>query len=164
FTKNPTEGNQTTVERLVEETCQRSPTPVITTRRGSQYSIQSDGGGLRSRNDPKKGKRNGKIPSGRESTQGSTISQRQVPGLPIISEPELELSMSSSNRYKSLSECSDRHLNGPVQAVLHGVQGQRLGNFAANSPRSDELLANPENVPQRGQNIEILQWMESTIT
>ncbi|MBW0573852.1 hypothetical protein O181_113567, partial [Austropuccinia psidii MF-1] len=27
---NPAEDNQTTVERLVEETCERSPTPVVT--------------------------------------------------------------------------------------------------------------------------------------
>ncbi|MBW0517936.1 hypothetical protein O181_057651, partial [Austropuccinia psidii MF-1] len=51
----------------------------ITTRRGSQYSIQSDGAGLISRTDPSKEKRKGKIPRGTESTQGSAISQRQVP-------------------------------------------------------------------------------------
>ncbi|MBW0502811.1 hypothetical protein O181_042526 [Austropuccinia psidii MF-1] len=63
----------------------------MTTRRGSQYSIQSDGAGLRGRIDLSKGKRKGKIPSGTESTQGSALSQRQVPEMPIISEPELEL-------------------------------------------------------------------------
>ncbi|MBW0586999.1 hypothetical protein O181_126714 [Austropuccinia psidii MF-1] len=47
--------------------------------------------------------------------------------------------------------------------VLHSVQRQRLGNVAPNTPRSDELLAHPEKVPQRGGNSEILQWMESTI-
>ncbi|MBW0589754.1 hypothetical protein O181_129469 [Austropuccinia psidii MF-1] len=83
--------------------------------------------------------------------------------MPMISEPELELSMSNSNRYKSHSDGSDRHLNEPVQAVLHGVQGQRLGNVASNTPRSDELLAYTEKVPQRGGNSEILQWMESTV-
>ncbi|MBW0514512.1 hypothetical protein O181_054227 [Austropuccinia psidii MF-1] len=71
--------------------------------------------------------------------------------------------MSNSNRYKSHSEGSDRHIHEPVQAVLHGVQGQGLGNVATNPPRSDELLKNPEKVPQRGKNSEILQWMESTI-
>ncbi|MBW0460715.1 hypothetical protein O181_000430 [Austropuccinia psidii MF-1] len=81
----------------------------------------------------------------------------------IISEPELELSMSDSNRYKSHSEGSDRHLHEPVQAVLHSVQGQGLGKVSTNTPRSDELLAHPQRIPQRGGNSEILQWMESTI-
>ncbi|MBW0475004.1 hypothetical protein O181_014719 [Austropuccinia psidii MF-1] len=135
----------------------------MTTRRGSQYSIQSDGGGLRTRVDPLKGKRKGKIPSGTESTQGSAKSKRKVPGIPIISEPELELSMSNSNRDKSHSEGSNRNLYEPVQAVLHSLQGQRLGNVASNPPRSDEILEYPEKIPQRGGNSEILQWMESTI-
>ncbi|MBW0565731.1 hypothetical protein O181_105446 [Austropuccinia psidii MF-1] len=116
----------------------------MTTRRGSQYSIQSDGGGLRSIFDPLKGKRKGKIPSGTESTQGSDISKRQVPDIPIISEPELELSMSNSKGDKSHSEGSSRHLHEPLQAVLHGLQRQRLGNVATNPPRSDELLAYPK--------------------
>ncbi|MBW0524449.1 hypothetical protein O181_064164 [Austropuccinia psidii MF-1] len=81
----------------------------------------------------------------------------------MIYEQELELSMSDSNRYKSHSESSNRHLHEPVQKVLHSVQGQRLGNVAHNTPRSDELLEHPANVPQRGGNSEILQWMESTI-
>ncbi|MBW0563872.1 hypothetical protein O181_103587 [Austropuccinia psidii MF-1] len=83
--------------------------------------------------------------------------------MPMISEPELELSMSNSNRYKSHSEGSDRHLNEPVQAVLHSVQRQGLGNVASNIPRSDELLAHPQNIPQSGGNSEILQWIESTV-
>ncbi|MBW0502565.1 hypothetical protein O181_042280 [Austropuccinia psidii MF-1] len=77
----------------------------------------------------------------------------------MISEPELELSMSNYKRYKSHSEGSNRHLHEPVQEVLHGVQGQGLGNVATNPPRSDELMAHP----QRGGNSEILQWMEYTI-
>ncbi|MBW0502148.1 hypothetical protein O181_041863 [Austropuccinia psidii MF-1] len=81
----------------------------------------------------------------------------------MISEPELELSMSSSDRYKSHSEGSDRHLHEPIQEVLHSVQGQGLGNVATKTPRSDELLAHPQEVPQRGGNSEILQFMESTI-
>ncbi|MBW0505988.1 hypothetical protein O181_045703 [Austropuccinia psidii MF-1] len=81
----------------------------------------------------------------------------------MIPEPELELSMSSSNRYKSNSEGSDRHLHEPVQAVLHCVQRQGLGNVATNTPRSDEPLAHPQNLPQRGGNSEILQWVESII-
>ncbi|MBW0582478.1 hypothetical protein O181_122193 [Austropuccinia psidii MF-1] len=135
----------------------------MTTRRGSQYSIQSDGAGLRGRIDPSKGKRKGNIPSRKEYTQGSALSQRQVPEMPIISEPELELSMSNSKRYQSHSEGSDRHLNEPVQAVLHSVQGQGLPNVATNTQRSDELLEHPQKVPQRGGNSEILQWVESTI-
>ncbi|MBW0514970.1 hypothetical protein O181_054685 [Austropuccinia psidii MF-1] len=135
----------------------------MTTRRGSQYSIQSDGAGLRGRIDPLKGKRKGKIPSGTESTQGSSLFQRQVPEMPMISAPELELSMSDSNRYKSHKARSDRHLHEPVQAVIHSVQGQGLRNVATNTPKSDELLKNPQKVPQRGGNSEILQWMESMI-
>ncbi|MBW0590508.1 hypothetical protein O181_130223 [Austropuccinia psidii MF-1] len=135
----------------------------MTTRKGSQYYIQSDGAGLRGRIDSSKVKTKGNIPSGTQSTQGSSLSQRQVPEMPIISEPELELSMSDSNRYKSNSEGSNRHLHEPVQTVLHGVQGQRLRNVSPNTPRSDELLAHPEKVPQRGGNSKILQWMESTI-
>ncbi|MBW0500881.1 hypothetical protein O181_040596 [Austropuccinia psidii MF-1] len=83
--------------------------------------------------------------------------------MPIISEPELELSMSNSNRYKSHSEGADRHLHEPIQAVLHCVQGQGLGNVATNPPRSDELVENHQKVPQRGGNTAILKWMESTI-
>ncbi|MBW0586274.1 hypothetical protein O181_125989 [Austropuccinia psidii MF-1] len=113
----------------------------MTTRRGFQYSIQSDGAGLRGRIDSSKGKKKGNIPSGTEYTQGSALSQRQVPEMPIISEPELE----------------------PIQAVLHSVQEQGLGNVATNPPRSDELLENLQKAPQRGGNSEILQWMECTI-
>ncbi|MBW0567509.1 hypothetical protein O181_107224, partial [Austropuccinia psidii MF-1] len=185
FEDNPTERNQATVERFVEETCPRSPTPIVikknkakkldfpghtiqdsevmTTRRGSQYSIQSDGVVLRGRIDSSKGKRKGNIPSGTESTQGSPISQRQVPEMPKISEPELEVSMSNSNRYKSHSEGSDRHLHEQLQAVLHSVQGERLENVAPNTPRSDELPAHPQKVPHRGGDSGILQWMESTV-
>ncbi|MBW0538358.1 hypothetical protein O181_078073 [Austropuccinia psidii MF-1] len=135
----------------------------MTTSRGSQYSIQSDEVRLRGRIDPSKGKIKGNIPSGTESTQGSALSQRQVPEMPIIYEPDLELSMSKSNQYKSHSEGSDRHLNEPVQAVLHNVQRQGLGNVATNTPRSDELLAHPKKVPHREGDSGILQWMESTV-
>ncbi|MBW0557419.1 hypothetical protein O181_097134 [Austropuccinia psidii MF-1] len=71
--------------------------------------------------------------------------------------------MSNSNRYKSHSEGSDRHLNDPVQAVLHDLQRQGLGNVASNTPRSDEILAHPQKVPHRGGDSGILQWMESTV-
>ncbi|MBW0542790.1 hypothetical protein O181_082505 [Austropuccinia psidii MF-1] len=93
----------------------------------------------------------GKIASGIESTQGTSILQRQVSEMPIISEPELELSISSSNGDNSNSEGTNRHIHEPFQAVLHGLQGQRLGNVSTNTPRSDELLAHSENVPQRGE-------------
>ncbi|MBW0491563.1 hypothetical protein O181_031278 [Austropuccinia psidii MF-1] len=83
--------------------------------------------------------------------------------MPIISDPELEPSMSSSNKYKSHSEVSDRHIHDPIITVLYSVQGKGLGNVSTNPPRSDELLENPEKVSQRGGNDEILQWMESTI-
>ncbi|MBW0506859.1 hypothetical protein O181_046574 [Austropuccinia psidii MF-1] len=132
-------------------------------RRGFQYFIQSDGAGLRSRIDPSKGKRKVKITSGTESTNKSAISQRQVPQILIISEPEFKLNMSNFNRYKSHSEGSDRHIHEPVQAVIHGVQGQQLENVSTNPPRSDELLAYPKKSLQRGGNSDILQWMESTI-
>ncbi|MBW0583062.1 hypothetical protein O181_122777 [Austropuccinia psidii MF-1] len=135
----------------------------MTTRRGSKYSIQSDGAGLRSRFDPSKGKRKGKIPSRTYSTQGSAICQRQVPEMPIISEKDLEISMSNSNRYKVHSEGSNRHLYELVKEILHCVQGQELGNVSTNPPRSDERLTHLEKIPQREGNIDILQWMESTI-
>ncbi|MBW0572361.1 hypothetical protein O181_112076 [Austropuccinia psidii MF-1] len=70
----------------------------MTTRRGSQYSIQSDGAGLRGRIDSSKGKRKGNILSGTESTQGSALSQRPVPEMPMISEPDLELSKNHIQR------------------------------------------------------------------
>ncbi|MBW0477736.1 hypothetical protein O181_017451 [Austropuccinia psidii MF-1] len=50
-----------------------------------------------------------------------------------------------------------------VQAVLHSLQGQRLGNVATDPPRSDELLAHSQKVPERGVNSEILQLIECTI-
>ncbi|MBW0574477.1 hypothetical protein O181_114192 [Austropuccinia psidii MF-1] len=135
----------------------------MTSRRGYQYSIQSGGAGLRGRVDPSKGKRKSKIPCGTESTQGSAISQRQVPEMPMISEPELELSMSNSNSDKPYLQGSNRHLHEPIHTVLHGVQGKRLGNVVPNKLRSDELLAHPQNVPHRGGDSGILQWMESTV-
>ncbi|MBW0559516.1 hypothetical protein O181_099231 [Austropuccinia psidii MF-1] len=135
----------------------------MNTRRGFKYSIQSDGGRLRIINNPKKGKRKGKIPSGTESTQESAISQRKVSEMTIISEPKLELMINTFNICKSHSEGSDRHLNEPIQAVIQGVQGKILANVATNPSRSDELLAYHEKFPQKGGNSDILQWMESTI-
>ncbi|MBW0538450.1 hypothetical protein O181_078165 [Austropuccinia psidii MF-1] len=132
-------------------------------RRGSQYSIQSDEARLRSRVDPSKGKRKGKIPSGTESTQESAISQRQVPEMPIISEPELELSISKYKRYKSHSEGKNRHLYEPVQTVLQSVQGQdweMLPQIHQGVMNSWHIL---KKIPQTGGKIEILQLMESTI-
>ncbi|MBW0463098.1 hypothetical protein O181_002813 [Austropuccinia psidii MF-1] len=129
----------------------------MTTRRSSQYYIKSDGGVLRIGNDHTKGKGKGIITGGRASTQGSAISQRQVPEISIIFEPELELIMINSNGGKSHSEVSKRHLNELIQTVSHGLQGQRLGNATTNTPRSDEPLAHPQKIPQRGGNSEILQ-------
>ncbi|MBW0474621.1 hypothetical protein O181_014336 [Austropuccinia psidii MF-1] len=71
--------------------------------------------------------------------------------------------MSHSNREKSYSEGSDRHLHEPVQAVLHTLQRQIFGNSATNTPRSDELLEHPQNVPERGGHSEITQLMEYNI-
>ncbi|MBW0474628.1 hypothetical protein O181_014343 [Austropuccinia psidii MF-1] len=76
--------------------------------------------------------------------------------MPIVSEAELKLSISNSNRDKSHSEGSNRH-------IYEAVQGHGLGNVAKNPPTIDELLEYPPNVPQRGGNSEILQWMESSI-
>ncbi|MBW0522438.1 hypothetical protein O181_062153 [Austropuccinia psidii MF-1] len=134
----------------------------MTTRRGSQYSIKSDGTGLKSIIYPQKGKIKHQLLSGTEYTQESAISQRQVPEKSIISGPQLELSMSNSDRYKSHSEGSNRHINGPVKAVLHIAQGQRLGNASTNLPISNKIPAHPKTFPQRGGNREILQWMGST--
>ncbi|MBW0549708.1 hypothetical protein O181_089423 [Austropuccinia psidii MF-1] len=83
--------------------------------------------------------------------------------MPIISQAELKLSRSHFNINQSPSESSNRHIHESVQAVLNHVQGQRLGNVAANTPRSDELLAYSKKDPQRGGNSELLQCMESTI-
>ncbi|MBW0566145.1 hypothetical protein O181_105860 [Austropuccinia psidii MF-1] len=71
--------------------------------------------------------------------------------------------MSSSNRYKSHSKGSDRNLHEPVQAVIHSVQRQGLGNVASNTPRSVELLAHTQKATHRGGDSGILQWMESTV-
>ncbi|MBW0560992.1 hypothetical protein O181_100707 [Austropuccinia psidii MF-1] len=43
--------------------------------------------------------------------------------------------MRNSNRYKSHSEGSNRHIHEQVKAVLHHVQGQELGSAATNPPR-----------------------------
>ncbi|MBW0511214.1 hypothetical protein O181_050929 [Austropuccinia psidii MF-1] len=111
----------------------------MTTRRGSQYSIQSDGGALRSRNNTSKGKRKRNNPV--EQNPHKEVPYPKGKSQKCLNyEPEVELSMGNSNRYKSHSEGSDRRLHG-----------------------SDELLEHPEKVPQKGGNNEILQQMESTI-
>ncbi|MBW0470115.1 hypothetical protein O181_009830 [Austropuccinia psidii MF-1] len=71
--------------------------------------------------------------------------------------------MHNSKSHKSNSEGSNGRIYEPIQAVLHGLQGQRLGNVAINAQRNDELLAHMQKVPQRGGNSEILKLMESTI-
>ncbi|MBW0540879.1 hypothetical protein O181_080594, partial [Austropuccinia psidii MF-1] len=156
--ENPTEDNQTTVEKLVEETRPSSSTPVVNKKKKAKKgpTIQDS-----EEEDPNTSSNQMELDSeveliaqkGKErakSTQGSAISQRQVPEMPIISEPVLELSISNSNGYKSHSNASNRHLHEPVQLVLHSVQGQGLGNVATNPPRSDELLEHPEKTPQIG--------------
>ncbi|MBW0562152.1 hypothetical protein O181_101867 [Austropuccinia psidii MF-1] len=82
---------------------------------------------------------------GTECTQESAISQRKVSERSIISETQLELSISTSKRDKSHSEGSDGHLNQPVQTVSHGVQGQILENVTTKPQRSDELLTYCQN-------------------
>ncbi|MBW0555584.1 hypothetical protein O181_095299 [Austropuccinia psidii MF-1] len=109
----------------------------MTTRRGSQYSFQSAQGEIRSRNDPKKWKRKGKVPSGTKSSQGSSISNRQVLEILITSGPYLELNMSNLKINKSYSEGSNRHINEPVQELLHTSQRKGLVNVTPNPPRSD---------------------------
>ncbi|MBW0491585.1 hypothetical protein O181_031300 [Austropuccinia psidii MF-1] len=104
----------------------------MTTKIGSQYSIQSDGGGLRSRNDPTKGKN---LKWKRIHTRESHF-PKGILEIPIISEPELELRMGNFNRTKSHSEGTNRHLNDPVQTVLQSLQGNILGNVATNPSRS----------------------------
>ncbi|MBW0544511.1 hypothetical protein O181_084226 [Austropuccinia psidii MF-1] len=71
--------------------------------------------------------------------------------------------MSNYKRNQSHSDGSNRHIYEPVKTVLHGVQGLGFGNIAKNTQRSDELLAYSQNVPQKGRNSEILQYMESTV-
>ncbi|MBW0583248.1 hypothetical protein O181_122963 [Austropuccinia psidii MF-1] len=71
--------------------------------------------------------------------------------------------MRNLKRDKLNSEGSNRHIYEPLQAVLHGLQGQRLENVATNPLGIDVLLAHSQNAPQRGVNSEILKWMESTI-
>ncbi|MBW0543839.1 hypothetical protein O181_083554, partial [Austropuccinia psidii MF-1] len=97
FSDNPTKDNQTTVERLVQEACPSSPTPVVNKRkrtkklvfpgptiqdfedeRGSQDSNQPDGDGLRSSVYPSEGKRNSQIPSGTEYTPGSARNAHNI--------------------------------------------------------------------------------------
>ncbi|MBW0593774.1 hypothetical protein O181_133489, partial [Austropuccinia psidii MF-1] len=154
FEDNQTEENRATVERLVEETCPSSPTPIVTKKKKAKQlefpkpNIQDS-----------------------EEEAPNTLSDQ----MELDSEVELipqkgkerEKSPMEQNPHKEVSypkEGSDRHLHEPIQAVLHSVQGQGLGNVATNTPKSDELLEHPQNVPQRGGKSEILQWMESTIS
>ncbi|MBW0529367.1 hypothetical protein O181_069082 [Austropuccinia psidii MF-1] len=63
----------------------------------------------------------------------------------MISEPGLELSMSNSNREKSYSEGSNRHLHEPVQAVLHHVQDKDLEML----PQSHQRVMNSWHILKR---------------
>ncbi|MBW0502816.1 hypothetical protein O181_042531 [Austropuccinia psidii MF-1] len=107
FEDNPTNNNQTTVERLVEEPCESFPTPVVNKRRKAkklvfpaptiQYSEEEYPNTSSNHMDldpeveliPQKGRERERIPFGTEFTQESAISQRQVPEVTIISVPEL---------------------------------------------------------------------------
>ncbi|MBW0563531.1 hypothetical protein O181_103246 [Austropuccinia psidii MF-1] len=51
----------------------------------------------------------------------------------------------------------------PVQTVLHNIQRQGLENVSPNPPRSDELLAHPQEISSGGGKSEILPWIESPI-
>ncbi|MBW0474634.1 hypothetical protein O181_014349 [Austropuccinia psidii MF-1] len=84
--------------------------------------------------------------------------------MPITFEPELEQSMSHSNRNKLYSEVSNRNINEPVKEVLHSLQRQSLVNVFLNLPRSEELRENPQEIISGGGNSEIPQWMESTFS
>ncbi|MBW0543214.1 hypothetical protein O181_082929, partial [Austropuccinia psidii MF-1] len=118
-------NNRTTVEILVEETCQSSPTPVVNKKRKAKNvfspgpTVQDSEGEdpntasnlmeLDSEEEltPQKGKERGK------STQGSAISKRQVPEMPLISEPELELKklIKSSISVETFEENTSSHQN-----------------------------------------------------
>ncbi|MBW0571208.1 hypothetical protein O181_110923 [Austropuccinia psidii MF-1] len=96
FADNPTEDNQTIVERLVEESCPSSPTPIINKKKkakklvfpgptiqepeeedpntpSNQMEVDSEVELI-----PQKGKEREK------ATQGSAISKRQVPDMPVM--------------------------------------------------------------------------------
>ncbi|MBW0536320.1 hypothetical protein O181_076035 [Austropuccinia psidii MF-1] len=88
------------------------------------------------------------MPSGTESTQESSICKRKVSEIQIISGPELEPSISHSNRNQSHSETSDRNLNEPVQEVLHTPQRKRLVKSTTTPPRSDELMAHHQKISE----------------
>ncbi|MBW0589698.1 hypothetical protein O181_129413 [Austropuccinia psidii MF-1] len=66
--------------------------------------------------------------------------------------------MSNSNRNKTNSEGSNRHLYEPVKEVLHGFQEKKIGNFATDPPRSVKPLSYSQKAPQRGGNSYIIQW------
>ncbi|MBW0499878.1 hypothetical protein O181_039593, partial [Austropuccinia psidii MF-1] len=142
FADNPAEDNQTTVGRLVEETCPSSQTPTVKKQKNAKKLV----------------------------FQGPTIqdSEEEDPNTPsnqmeVNSEVEWIPQKEKERESSPVEQSPHKHLYEPVQEVLHGVQGQRLGNVAINTPRSDELLAYPENISQRGGNSEIHQWMEFTI-
>ncbi|MBW0591244.1 hypothetical protein O181_130959 [Austropuccinia psidii MF-1] len=115
FEDNPEQDNQTTVKRLVEETFPSSLTPFVNKKKKAKKlvfpgntiqdsEVEADCNTtfnqMEADSEVELISQKGKIPSGTESTQGSAISKRQVPDMPMISETELELSMSNSNRDK----------------------------------------------------------------
>ncbi|MBW0578573.1 hypothetical protein O181_118288, partial [Austropuccinia psidii MF-1] len=150
---NPTEDNQTTVETLVEEACPSSPTPIV----------------IKKKKDKKLDFPGPTIQDYEEEVPNTSYNQMELDSeVELIPQKgkERQKSPVEQNPHKEVpypKEGSNRHLHEPVQAVLHSVQGQRPGNAATNTPRSDERLAPPQKITQRGGNSEILQWIESTI-
>ncbi|MBW0572826.1 hypothetical protein O181_112541 [Austropuccinia psidii MF-1] len=83
--------------------------------------------------------------------------------MPMISKPEMELSMGNSNRENNIQRAQIDIYMSQYKQHYRLYKEKRLGNFATNSPRSDEVLGYPERIPQIVGNSEILQRMESTI-
>ncbi|MBW0558293.1 hypothetical protein O181_098008 [Austropuccinia psidii MF-1] len=114
----------------------------MTTREGSQYFMQSDGGGLKSINYPTKGKIKGKIPSVTESTQGIAISNH-------IQRAQIDIYMSKYKQYYTVYQDKNWEM---LPKIHKGVMN------------SWHILKKLLKEALKGQgNSEILQWMESTI-
>ncbi|MBW0594031.1 hypothetical protein O181_133746 [Austropuccinia psidii MF-1] len=70
--------------------------------------------------------------------------------------------MSNSDKENSHSEDPNRRLYEPVTAATQ-CTWTKIGKCCHKSTKGDELLEYPETILQRGENSEILQWMEFTI-
>ncbi|MBW0532372.1 hypothetical protein O181_072087 [Austropuccinia psidii MF-1] len=142
----------TTVERLVEETCPSSQTPIVNKKKKSKKLVLLGPTIQYSEEDP--------------NTQSNQMELESEVELIPQRGTEREKSPVEQNPHKEVpypKEVSNRHLYKPVQTLLHSVQGKVLGNASTNPPRSNELLAHPEKILERGGNNEILQWIRSTI-